>query len=1663
MDRNQPLIGGRLELENAPAFAAQVKAIERSIKSLNNTLEKSAAEGLGRRLTAISKGYDKLAQSAGAAAVGLAAVNIQSAQLGKSALAINRLTKSMASLNKAGGSASLMNALSSIAGTPSARVAGSNARGPLTSSPLKLDTQQSLIRRQNAGIIGANIAAARERRLSLDKIAQQEIDDADQRSKKYLADFKKFEQRALKSANAWAKQRTIETEKAAKLRPRIRTTYAGFPRSTAMGAATYKTSPQYKAVLRQQAADNRRAQAEAERLFKERQRVASQMIRDHKRMEQEEERQAARQRRSRGLGGVFGGGRGRRGASAAAGGFLGGRASKPADFVPGMPLGATGYLRGAIGPTAIYTRMPLTMTSIAAASVIAAAAVTALGSQFAKTANALKVFSDATDRENKLLIKGAIDLSRAYTTSANDIVQSGVQLAKAGAPVEDLSNGLLEYVTILTEVSGGQLSASESSTVLTQIIRGMKLDWDQVGNVVDATAGVILNSAAEFDDLAVVVQQLIPVGSAVGFTYEELITTFGVLRDAGLGASVASTALKNSMLAIADPSSEAAEILKKYKISLFDANGEALPLIDVITDLWKAFGDGNAEIEDAQAFFEMADIASTRQILAIATLAEQGPKAYNKLATASAKSARQMAMDLQNNPIKQLELLGNQIQANALLVANEFTPTLTNILRNTQLSLGGSGEQWTELGKKINDIITLNDDYALSLVQALGPGTEDLIKSIIQIFVDAGDQSTEFGALVLKAAKLASTGMTTLADNIDKVREKFKSMAGDDPLSTKEIESAIALNMQRIARFSAFLQTTHDYISTWADPREGSGIDKWNALFQKNLNDTRQAMGLVDKTVDSARETFATDAAKLGLAASDATTDMVKGIEYATGTLADASTHTGVLLVEATSEFGQIYSYDKLATPLIETIDTTTGKLVSAIGVTMDLAGSRVVGFMDEIALRFSDAAAAAASIISNSMGMWDLPWARATLPPMDNSMGMWDLPGVLTPTIPRPGRRPPGIGRTQAPGPGGGGGPSIDDFAQQIKALLSDVPGLTDELFQFLGGLAHDLPTRLLPMVGAIKQSRAEIGKIIIARKSLLEIDSQLLTSARNLARLQGEQGRLEIQQAIAVLGYDQQLLGLRHQILVIDQQMQPLQDQLLRIDREAAKLQQENLVLSRQRLSIEIEMLPIKKDIEALDRKIAALDREDYAFSIKRLQIEHQLLGPKKELSIIEQAIADIQKRNFGTEREMIKADIEALPLRRQIRDIEDQITRTIDKRAAIRSQLKSLDLADVQDELAEAWEKFDVASIIRLEAEEKAIQDSLKDNEKAERQAERRRLGLELEKVALEEQLDPIERRRQIAQDAADDAELFNSLILLGLEEEKAALEEIIVAAEQRIGALEQERAERDLITEAIKLSYQAERQALEDVLGPLEEKLSAINREIETENLKNQLALTHLEEERIKIQALLQPLEDQRRAIERIIGEIDFLRAAASLEFEERKLQIQGMVLAEQLRQAELEATRREQELLFVALVQGFLDAVTASGAFTTEEALEVAKRGKLWDKNVEDLFEIKTELDRVTSAASAYGDELDALPKDITITITTVHRDVYESGGPTGSGGTAATPAGVNNAAMRSSSNVRAPQDVINNVNYNVSASYSQTQSPASVSDDMRALVMMAAN
>lgn len=1366
-----------------------------------------------------------------------------------------------------------------------------------------------------------------------------------------------------------------------------------------------------------------------------------------------------------------------------------------------------------------------------AAGVVAAGAAIAgfslkTSAELQRTAATVQAFGEASDREMAETAKSVRDLSREFSILPTDIATATKELVKGGASMEQINKSALAATVVLARLSDGELTVAQAADRVVQSMTAFKLSQDEAMRVTNAIAGATINSTASFADLNVQLKQATPIAAALGHTLEDTAAVLAALNQAGLRGEVAGTAYKNMLIALIDPTTKAAKVLREYNISLFDTNGKAMSARDVIVQLNKAFGENavaSGKLTQQEQQRALSTIFSTRQIQAALTFLNQGVAAYDNAREAiEATASEEIARKLQHNLIDQAILVKNNMVALATAVTDRLMPALAKlgmvVVRAMQAI---DDEPFERFGDAILKVISLQDRLAASL-------TSKVLASLFSVASGIANLGSAIANALTKTVNWTSI-WEGLADS-------FVSVA-----------AAIRVVLERIA--GLINANTNAATSTvqFADASL-QGADLWGRAFAFIADTTETVLLFVAKLINRVGIASLVSLGHAGISLQRAWLDIWTNIAEITGNaLRDMARDIAAFVNNLSAFVPDILGFfginlgndipglagleaagDAMAAFAASARTSTTADLAVATanldamtqsGVQLEAQAQAtsnawresLKGFLTDLRAAEGESRAWAdrmvadlARIIAGSRDMEDAHdrWRRALAANARRGRPGFD-------EEPEPGFLPDDDAGGKMPK-----AEQLNAFKELIASLLADMPGLTQDLVDFMAGIAVEAPSRLAPMVSAIRESREQVIGLIGAKRSLLAIDMQLAEVEKRITGLQLEANLVNIQQARAMLGFDQQLLGLQQQALEVDKQTWPIRDALEKIEREMNKLSRENLDLARQRIQIEMQMLPIQNELADIQKLITETQRTNYDLEQRMLAVRVENIAHTRRMEDIDRAITLRRVSTLALDHEAVRLQQQMLPLKRQEEDLEERITRLVDKRAQLMSRRdeigaeKEIDgikdqLEDVNAELEGAWANFtNVDTIIALEAQKRALEEALKPAEDrlrdiqrsqrdSNRETELASIGLQLQKVAVEKLLDPLEKRLQIIQRTKEDTELANQIAIQGLEQQRELEERLALSITARDTLLKRELEDWNLRNETIRLGLEAEQQRLQDLLKPLQDKLDAIQREVTAENLRNQLAITHLEEEKRKLEEQLIPLEDQRKAIERVIAEIELQRGAASLAFEERKLQLAGQILAEQQIQAQLEITRAAQHAIFEQLVLDFVASLKESKAFSAGEAAEVSKRLRFWDDQITKTHELVSEFERLTDEANKVAQAIRDIP-DRTITVTTryVTEGAPATGTPTPSveqsvpafagGGRVPgrmgepslimahggewvvpvrnlTPTNVQASESRASTNIS--NSIINNYTYSMSPRYEQYQSPARLKDDINALIM----
>lgn len=184
--------------------------------------------------------------------------------------------------------------------------------------------------------------------------------------------------------------------------------------------------------------------------------------------------------------------------------------------------------------------------------------------------------------EMEALSNMAIDLGAKTQYSAKQVADAMGEMAAAGFNASQIMAGM---EGVLGLAAAGGMKLAEAAEIAAAVLGGFGISADNMGRVADVLAKAASVSAASVQDLGYAFKYVAPVAKAAGLSFNEIAGAMALLANAGIKGESAGTALRNMMQDMLKPSKQAAEVMQELGLNITKANGQLLPLADIIDQL----------------------------------------------------------------------------------------------------------------------------------------------------------------------------------------------------------------------------------------------------------------------------------------------------------------------------------------------------------------------------------------------------------------------------------------------------------------------------------------------------------------------------------------------------------------------------------------------------------------------------------------------------------------------------------------------------------------------------------------------------------------------------------------------------------------------------------------------------------------------------------------------------------------------------------------------------------------------------------------------------------------------------------------------------------------------------------------------------------------------
>lgn len=141
-----------------------------------------------------------------------------------------------------------------------------------------------------------------------------------------------------------------------------------------------------------------------------------------------------------------------------------------------------------------------------------------------------------------------------------------------------------------------------------------------LARVTDVMAKTMTSTNTDIEDLFEAIKKGAPVFTAAGQSMESFNALLGIMANSGIKGAEAGTSLKNMMLRLGNPVSEARKVLSKYNVEVADSQGNFRDVVDIMLDFEKSLKSVGTQQKTAA----LSTVFGTRAVTGFSVLLKEG-------------------------------------------------------------------------------------------------------------------------------------------------------------------------------------------------------------------------------------------------------------------------------------------------------------------------------------------------------------------------------------------------------------------------------------------------------------------------------------------------------------------------------------------------------------------------------------------------------------------------------------------------------------------------------------------------------------------------------------------------------------------------------------------------------------------------------------------------------------------------------------------------------------------------------------------------------------------------------------------------------------------------------------------------------------------------------
>ena len=451
---------------------------------------------------------------------------------------------------------------------------------------------------------------------------------------------------------------------------------------------------------------------------------------------------------------------------------------------------------------------------------------------------------DGTEEQLQNLRQGIIDLSTQLPSTTEEI--AGV--AESAGQLGIQTDNVLEFTkTMINMGNATNLSADEAATTLARFANVTKMsqsDFGKLGSVIVALGNNFATTEAEISAMGM---NLASAGTQVGMSQSQIMALATALSSVGLEAQAGGTAFSKVMVNMQLAVEKGGKDLKNFasvagmstkefqRAFKEDATGAIMQFVDGLSKSGER-GKSAIKILDDMGITETrlrdALLRSANASEVMGKAIELGNKAWNENNALSEEASKRYS-----TTESQLQMLKNEIKANAIQLGDELKPTLVEIMKQAKPvieTIGKAVKSFNGLSSTTKKNVT----NLLLLTAALGPA----VKIGGKLVSTTGNMISGYGKAIKTVGELSSKiKIATATEALATTTKKAQTIATTSSTVATNTNTG-ALVAQTTATTGATVATNLLKVAMIGLPIVGvvTGIASLVAMFSEMNNESAQ-------------------------------------------------------------------------------------------------------------------------------------------------------------------------------------------------------------------------------------------------------------------------------------------------------------------------------------------------------------------------------------------------------------------------------------------------------------------------------------------------------------------------------------------------------------------------------------------------------------------------------------------------------------------------------------------------------------------------------------------------------------------------------------------------------------------------------------------------------